>query len=651
MSASIVDSLLVTLGLDPRQFTRGAAEANRAQRDMQTTAERTTRETDRIERRLSTERTRRNRDVEQANKRIADGVKRVRNEALALFTVFALGSGLKSFIGNTLNSAVQLGYLSTNLRMSTEDINAWQRASERAGGSREGIVRQLQESARDLAALRSGMGPSEGMQWFFRLGGSSADLKDGNTYLLARSKIIHELFQADPTKAALMAANMGISEEQFNLIKQGPAVILDLVDAQRKNSALTEKDSANALKLRNRLLDFKDSMQATATKILVALIPAFEELVGWLEKGTSWITANKDEIGKWVADLVTKAIPVLTNIGKAIADVDWKNASENARAFASAVMDIADAVRDVKEWWEKWQASDDKTGLVTNALGGTAIDNMTKIDAEREAKKKPADQRGVWEKQRDEAWGLGQEVFARTLASFGVTKAKEWIRDKTGKDDYQVGPAKAPGAGAGAGAGKVDQKTSNYIIGELMSMGWSKAQATGIAANLKAESGYNPAAVGDGGKAYGIAQWHPDRQRMFKAITGKDIRGSSLDDQLWFLNHELRDGNEQAAGRKLSKAQTESESAAIVSRAALRPKHADSEAAKRAAEAARMAAGAASVGVKPTARPSTSQTEVKVGAINVHTQATDAAGIARDIGGAINRTAFGFATQANTGVV
>jgi len=86
----------------------------------------------------------------------------------------------------------------------------------------------------------------------------------------------------------------------------------------------------------------------------------------------------------------------------------------------------------------------------------------------------------------------------------------------------------------------------------------SKNQATGLVANLYAESGLNPAAVGDSGKAYGIAQWHQDRQDEFKRVYGKDIRGSSLQEQLDFVAYELQH-KEQAALRQLLKAKTTDE--------------------------------------------------------------------------------------------
>lgn len=94
-------------------------------------------------------------------------------------------------------------------------------------------------------------------------------------------------------------------------------------------------------------------------------------------------------------------------------------------------------------------------------------------------------------------------------------------------------------------------KNSNDAVKKLMDQGWSAEQAAGIAGNLAVESNFDPAAVGDGGKAYGIAQWHKTRQDDFKEYTGKDIKGSSVDEQLDFLNYELTKGKEQNAGKEI----------------------------------------------------------------------------------------------------
>ena len=95
--------------------------------------------------------------------------------------------------------------------------------------------------------------------------------------------------------------------------------------------------------------------------------------------------------------------------------------------------------------------------------------------------------------------------------------------------------------------------------------GWSKEQAAGLVANLQAESGQNLniSAVGDAGKAYGIAQWHGDRQKHFQQAMGRPIKGSSLEDQLKFVQWELTN-KEKQAGARLKAAKTAAQAAAIV---------------------------------------------------------------------------------------
>ena len=111
-------------------------------------------------------------------------------------------------------------------------------------------------------------------------------------------------------------------------------------------------------------------------------------------------------------------------------------------------------------------------------------------------------------------------------------------------------------------------------------MGWTLAQAAGIVANLTAESNLNPAAVGDNGAAYGIAQWHGDRQAGFHALLGRPIQGSSLEDQLAWVHAEMR-STERVAGAALAACTTAAEAGACVSEKYERPADRAGEAIKR----------------------------------------------------------------------
>ncbi|EPF2489655.1 phage tail tip lysozyme [Acinetobacter baumannii] len=113
---------------------------------------------------------------------------------------------------------------------------------------------------------------------------------------------------------------------------------------------------------------------------------------------------------------------------------------------------------------------------------------------------------------------------------------------------------------------------------------WTPEQAAGIVANLEAESGFKHTAIGDNGKAFGIGQWHPDRQAKFKKKFGKDIRQSSYQEQLAFVNWELNN-NESSAGKKLRQSKSANQAGAIVSRYYERPAAVEAEAMKRSAMA------------------------------------------------------------------
>lgn len=89
---------------------------------------------------------------------------------------------------------------------------------------------------------------------------------------------------------------------------------------------------------------------------------------------------------------------------------------------------------------------------------------------------------------------------------------------------------------------------AEYDARFLMGLGLPETQATAMAASNWGESGVGGInghqAVGDGGKAYGISQWHPDRQEEFRKFIGHDIKTSTRDEQLRFQAHEITQGTE-----------------------------------------------------------------------------------------------------------
>ncbi len=124
--------------------------------------------------------------------------------------------------------------------------------------------------------------------------------------------------------------------------------------------------------------------------------------------------------------------------------------------------------------------------------------------------------------------------------------------------------------------------TARQAMQFFISRGYSLAQAAGIVANLNAESNLYPGTVGDNGEAYGVAQWHPDRQKLIEAHFGKSLQDMSFEEQLGAVDWEMTEGQEQMAGGAIRASQDAGQAAMNMSLLDLRPAGKSQEAMRRA---------------------------------------------------------------------
>ncbi|WP_176077500.1 phage tail tip lysozyme [Burkholderia dolosa] len=637
--ATIVDALVVTLGFDLSAFKRGKAEAGAATK------------------KLSAVELAAAKEIEARNKKAAESFRSIRREVLALVAIFTAGVGIKQFTESTINSAVNLGYMARNLQMSTRDLAAWQRAAERAGGSAEGITAALSASQNDISKLKFGQ-VTEGVQWFLRMGGSVKDLKDGNSYLLARARIISSMFKVDPGRARFIAQQMGIGDGEFNFLKQGEAAVLALVDAQRKNSAVTEQQSAQALKLRNAWLDVRDRLQYVGTTVLLELMPVFEKLLGKLQNMADWVADHKADISAWIDRAVTSIEQFVEWADKAAESVGgWKNV-----LAAFVALKVLSLVAPLLQLGAALGGIGSSLGIIGTlgpaalaVLAGLGIAKAIGVPDVNDASGIADIRKGDW---LAASAHLSAGDFLRALAAKAAGKTNEEIAAALANPIVdKSGPVDTPGAKVG--------DRGMYIIQKARQRGYSDAAAAGIVGSLLQEnSTLDPKIVNKIG-ATGIAQWlDPSRKAMFEKIYGHSLRDATFTEQVDFMFREL-ETTEKSAGDKLRAAKTAAQAAEIHGRDYERPGAAEANIARRqqyaqtilagmhranAAQIAQQTAAAAAPAAGNTTTTSSSTTETNInGPITVHTQATDAAGIVRDLGGALRRYSF-VVPQANTGL-
>ena len=88
------------------------------------------------------------------------------------------------------------------------------------------------------------------------------------------------------------------------------------------------------------------------------------------------------------------------------------------------------------------------------------------------------------------------------------------------------------------------QNKKDYLMQQFQAMGLSKDEAADRLANFIRESSLDPTSEGDKGKAYGLGQWHPDRQSRYAQLFGHrmqdvDNEWTALKEQALFSQWEL----------------------------------------------------------------------------------------------------------------
>ena len=631
--ATIIDSLLVKLGLDSSEFEAKKTKVNKGLKDTGSEADKT------------------GAKLKKSGKDGAEGFENVAKSAAKFLALIGGTMAVKRFIENQIEANAALDRFAQNLNQGVNSISAWSNAAEQAGGSAEGLQGTMDMLSKSQTELQL-TGQSGLIPYFSALGVSLADTQGKarpvNELLLDLSDRFSKM---DRTTANNMGRMMGIDQGTMQLLLKGRSEVELMIARQKEYGAVTKQQAEEASRLRNAMVASKQSFEAFGRELLSAATPALEKMFAIFADFGSWIQENKE----FVQTFLTIIAVGLAGIAAATIPINLTVVAVLALAAAVAAL-----WQDYQTWkrggdsfidWSKWEPGFKAAGAAIKWLKDLLGDMVYRAIA---------------------AADVLSAVFERDWkrAKFAAGEFMSGNGKKYGTDDAPA-PTGAPGSPApAAGSGTVNStgksaaggtKEEQAAMAYFQAQGWSREQAAGLAANIKRESAFRPDAVGDNGKAYGIAQWHPDRQAEFKKKFGKDIQGSSMEEQMAFMHYELTQGNERKAGNILRGTSSAAEAAAAVSSHYERPADKAGEAAKRGqlalamlggvpgASQAAAGAGAGQVAQANAAAPGggSKSVETHIGEVKVYTAATDANGIAKDMGKSLD---YLFTSQANYGL-
>jgi hypothetical protein len=335
---TIIDSLIVTLGLDNDSFKKGIKETDKVKEEHEEKSK--VFDKKRREASIKEEREKASAHKEQLhrNKEIVEGFSRLRNETLAFLTIFTAGKGLLSFVSDTIVATAALGHLAENVEMGIGNLAGWQYAMKEVGGTAEGASAAVDRAAIAIGAFHAGLQNTSVQGLFTAAGGTGVDLKgafkDTESFLLAQADVVHKLYERNPTDAMIKARQMmGIDPETFNLLKQGREKLLQQVELGRKISGINKSQAEDSQKALRDWVKLTTQLESVGRTLLFKVLKTI----------SGWMKTHAKEIDKWVNDF-----------NKAITNIDPKSIEAVGTALASIVETIALSIEGWKLLMDLW---------------------------------------------------------------------------------------------------------------------------------------------------------------------------------------------------------------------------------------------------------------------------------------------------------
>lgn len=262
--ATVIDALVVTLGLDARGFKGGV---RRTQADLSAGTKKWVDEN------------------KKAGNQITDTLAEVARQATVLFLGFETFKGALNYFAGLNAATANLGRFSANLGQSAREVNTWNSAIELAGGSAQDSQKDLQLLSNSLTALRATGDVSPLLMLFQRMGVAIYDAQGRTRKLTDLYKDLGDkLRQYNRADAFNLAQQAGLSASTFNLIEAEASERDRLLRTAEANNTVTDEAIKKAEDLQEQWRTIGQTLKGVAVELLGDITPAIKEVFGWVQR-------------------------------------------------------------------------------------------------------------------------------------------------------------------------------------------------------------------------------------------------------------------------------------------------------------------------------------------------------------------------------
>lgn len=278
MATKIIDALLITLGLDDRDYRRGSERTRRELRDTR-------------------------REIGQASDEMGKAVARAARQFAVAFLGFSTASGLVRMLAQLNEGARQIGLLGLNTANAARELKKYANAAAAAGGSSDDLLSSVRKIQQEQTNFRL-RGESAWLPYMRSLQMGVDWATKGELDLLMDFAEVFERITNTPGQGRPLANSigleMGIGQDTMNFLLKGPAAIKEFVSKQEALTRGYDKTAAAAEKLRERWVYLKQQAESLALTLLMQLQGPLTKLADWLSK----ISAEGINSGDWSQGIV-----------------------------------------------------------------------------------------------------------------------------------------------------------------------------------------------------------------------------------------------------------------------------------------------------------------------------------------------------------
>lgn len=310
MAATVIDALLVTLGLDTSQFRKGQQEVSDDLKKQREDAKNTAKE------------------MAEQGKKAASFFSSIKTELLALTGVTVTAGGLMSLVKNTTSSLMDLSIQSKALGMTARELDGFGKAAESAGSSFERITAALQgfQAAKQGSLFGDTSSPIfSGMRMLTALTGDTFDVYSKDAKSLARSYLESLRKVKDPNIRRQIGAMGGFDDATIQRNQEGR--FLPDVDRLTKSSGITDASVRGAKEFTEAWVVLNQNLETTKNQFYTFLIPYVREFNGVLLQLSNWMKSHPDEMRQKVESFfgaIESGAKVADNAARSVGG--WENA-------------------------------------------------------------------------------------------------------------------------------------------------------------------------------------------------------------------------------------------------------------------------------------------------------------------------------------